>query len=106
MAALGAAAAIAVVALLAIDNKEKTGARALTPHAVASETRPLAGDARTRAQAPAAEPSASATGSASGAPVQRGTHGGGRPPPVRATSDEPGKKPPRPNPYASASPPH
>lgn len=102
VAALGAVSAIAVVTFLAIDTKETVAARALTPHAVASEMRPLAGDVRARAQA-AEVPSASATSSAQAATSVRGAHGGGRPP-ARPTSDEPGKKPPRPNPYASASP--
>jgi eukaryotic-like serine/threonine-protein kinase len=54
------------------------------------EIEPLAGDANARA------PSSSSPLSSARAP-----HTGARLPP-RASSDEPGKKPPRPNPYASA----
>jgi serine/threonine protein kinase len=103
---LGGAAFLAVN-----DNKESSAAARVTvPHAVASELRPLAGDVRTRdvgSAAPAelaVSPSATPTTPAT-PPVARGAHVPPRPPASHPISDEPGKKPPRPNPYASSSPP-
>jgi hypothetical protein len=107
---LGIVAVLGVVSVLAIDNKESAASRMAAPHAVASEPRPLAGEPRTRdVPARAADSSTSspaASGPASTTATSRGVHAAPRPPASHPISDEPGKKPPRPNPYASASPPH
>jgi hypothetical protein len=106
-------AVVGVAAGLAIDSKESAASRTAAPHAVATEQRPLAGDVRARDLAPATPPELPPAGAAAAATAAtaattatpRGTHGTARPPASHATSEEPGKKPPRPNPYPSSSPP-
>jgi len=103
IASIGAVALVAIAAISVFLSRSDE--RAATPHATAtrepaSEIEPLSGSAEVRARAtPSDEPIASAS---AGAPSSRPRTGGR---PSRPTSDEPGKKPPRPNPYASSSPP-
>ena len=68
------------------------------PHAVASPIEPLAGEPNARASTEEAPPAASS----SSAPPAAGAKRPYVRVPPRPSSDEPGKKPPRPNPYASA----
>lgn len=112
--AAGLVAVALGLAFVAASARDSSVARGPEPRTVASEHEPLSGDVRVRApsglleetpSAPSA-PSASSSSAASATASARGSHGsqaGVRPPP-RPTSDEPGKKPPRPNPYASAAP--
>jgi serine/threonine protein kinase len=91
VAALAGISALVGAAVLFTGPKETAASSApAAPRSVATEARPLATEANARATA-----SASSASSAAGA----------RPRPrTKASSDEPGTKPPRPNPYASASP--
>ena len=107
LAALAAVAGLVALGALFTGTKE-TGAAgaavsgsAATPHTVASEARPLAGEVHARLG-----PSASAAVDEDDSPAVS-AHPGARPRPrprTRPTSDEPGNKPPRPNPYASSAP--
>lgn len=105
VAALLGVSALVGVAVLLTGTKETAASRAVaSPNAVASELRPLAGEVRARAaNSSGDESTVSATTSATTSASVRGIRGSTRVQP-RPTSDEPGKKPPRPNPYASSSP--
>jgi serine/threonine-protein kinase len=92
--ALGAVA-VAVVAL-AVLAREPAASPAGTPRLLVHETLPLAGEARARA--PSA-PASSGPPEDAALSTPRGGHAAARPP--RPSSEEPGKKPPRPNPYTS-----
>jgi len=99
VAALVGLSGIVVAGVLFTGTKE-TAASAPpppVPHTVASEARPLAVDLHARATANADEDDSTTT-------APRGTHPRPRPPRIKPTSDEPGNKPPRPNPYASSTP--
>jgi serine/threonine-protein kinase len=98
-AAFGVVLVIGAVAVGVTRRTESAPARDSAARAVASEVEPLSGDVRARAASSSAEePTAAAATTAS----SRGSHAGARPVP-RPTSAEPGKKPPRPNPYASGA---
>ncbi|HSO36283.1 MAG TPA: hypothetical protein VLT33_27335, partial [Labilithrix sp.] len=71
------------------------------PASASSEIEPLAGEPNTRASVPEELPPPASSSSASASSSARAPRAGARLPP-RASPDEPGKKPPRPNPYASA----
>ncbi|HSO37397.1 MAG TPA: serine/threonine-protein kinase [Labilithrix sp.] len=71
------------------------------PASASSEVEPLAGDPNARAFVPEDLPSPASSSSASASSSARGPRAVLRLPP-RASPEEPGKKPPRPNPYASA----
>ena len=97
---VAALAGASAAAFFASRTSETSVPVAGAPRVVASEVRPLSGDPRARdvASGTPVEPTSATSASA------RTGHAGLRPP-SRPTSDEPGKKPPRPNPYASSAPP-
>ena len=93
---LAGLSAIVAGAVLFTATKETAASSApAAPRTVATEARPLASDVHVRATASA--PSAASAASEVRSEVRP------RPRP-KATSEEPGNKPPRPNPYASSSP--
>jgi serine/threonine-protein kinase len=94
--ALGALAFAGVAIVLLA--REPAAALPGAPRLLVHETLPLAGDARARAPSTSA-PASSGSPDEAAPLTSRGGHAPARP--ARPSSDEPGKKPPRPNPYAS-----
>jgi serine/threonine protein kinase len=104
VAALAGISALVAAAVLFTGPKETAASSApAAPRTVATEARPLATDGHARASASA--PGAEDDDATSTAALPRSGRPLARPRPrTKATSDEPGNKPPRPNPYASSSP--
>jgi eukaryotic-like serine/threonine-protein kinase len=92
VAALGLIALLVTGLVVVVSARDSSASRSATPRTLVQEREPLSGDVRGQATP---SPSTS-TASATHAP-----HGVARPS-ARPASDEPGKKPPRPNPYASS----
>ncbi|MDB5215725.1 MAG: serine/threonine protein kinase [Myxococcaceae bacterium] len=98
-ALVGVSGIVAAAVLFAGPKETAASGMAAAPHVIASEARPLAGDVRARATGSAPPDEDDATPA-----TPRGNHPKTTRPRARPTSDEPGNKPPRPNPYASSSP--
>jgi serine/threonine protein kinase len=106
IAALAGVSALVAAAVISTGTKDTAAWSASAgPRTVATEARPLASEGHARATASAPSALAEDDDSTSTAALPRGARPLARPRPhPKATSDEPGNKPPRPNPYASSSP--